>query len=114
MKIESSYMPLNFQSKTDAAINKAESQKDFARDLQQALNSKDDAKLYKECQKLEAVFLNKVLQSARAAIPRSDFINRGFATETFESMLYEEYANQISQTDSIGIADILFRQLSQK
>lgn len=114
MKIESSYLTANPELKARTAMNKAEAKKDFSRNLQQAIQKKDDAKLYNECRNLEAVFLNKVLESARATIPHSNFIERGFATETFESMLYEEYADQISKTDSIGIADILFRQLKLK
>lgn len=89
------------------------SEKDFDKILEQALQEKDNKKLYDACVELESVFLSKVLDTMRASIPRSDFINRGFATETFESMLYDEYAKEMSKSKSTGIADILYKQLKK-
>ncbi len=96
-------------------INKEQSQASkFARELANAQNKKDQAKLYKTCQDLESVFLNQILQSMRSTIPKSDFTGHSHATEIWESMLFEEYAKEISKSDSLGLADIIFRQLSQK
>jgi len=89
-------------------------QKDFEQVLNQVMQSKDDKKLYQACQELEAVFLNQVLSSMRSTVWHSDLIDRGFATETFESMLYEEYAKEISKTESIGLARIIYEQLRPK
>lgn len=86
--------------------------KDFSRCLESAFNEKNNKKLYSACQELESVFLNKVLDSMRQSIPRGEFTGYSFATETFESMLYTEYARSISQTGSLGIADIIYKQLS--
>lgn len=88
--------------------------KDFDKILDKALQEKDDKKLYEACVELESVFLSKVLNAMRASIPRSDLINRSFATETFESMLYDEYAKEISKTSSTGIAEMLYNQLKNK
>lgn len=87
------------------------SQKDFDKVLEQALKEKDNQKLHDTCVELESVFLAKVFETMRASIPRSDLISRGFAEETFESMLYDEYAKEISKSNSTGIAEILYRQL---
>lgn len=84
----------------------------FVRALDTAVKNQDQEKLYKACQDLESVFVNRVLAAMRASIPRSDLITRGMATETFESMLDEEYAKTISQQGTLGLADILYRQLS--
>lgn len=94
------------------SINRDSKADSFARTLEAA--QKDDKELYKTCQELESVFISKVLDSMRAAIPRSDFISRGFADDVFESMLYDEYAQKISQTNSIGLAQILYQQLSRQ
>lgn len=113
MKIEAqAYMPLKAQSNT-SADNNVEKSNNFAQELEKAVNQKDHKKLYNACQDLESVFLNNVFQSMLNSIDRSDFIPRGFATETFESMLYEEYAKEISKINATGIADILYKQLSQ-
>jgi flagellar protein FlgJ len=85
----------------------------FAGVLQQALLSKDNKQLYQACQDLESVFVYRLLSTMRASIPRSDLITRGMATQTFESMLDEEYAKTISRQGSLGLADIMYRQLTK-
>jgi flagellar protein FlgJ len=85
--------------------------KDFSQCLESAINE-NNKKLYEACQELESVFLNKVFDAMRQSIPRSDFTGHSFATDTFESMLYTEYARSISKTGSLGIADIIYKQLS--
>jgi flagellar protein FlgJ len=70
------------------------------------------AKLYEACQALEAVFINQMLQAMRATVPENAFIGDSFATDTFQSMLFEEYAKTMSQTESFGIARALYQQLS--
>lgn len=87
---------------------------DFDKILDKALQEKDDKKLYETCVELESVFLSKVLDAMRASIPRSDLINRSFATETFESMLFDEYSKEISKSSSTGIADMIYNQLKNK
>ncbi len=86
--------------------------KDFSRCLESAINEKNNKKLYAACQDLESVFVNKILDSMRQSIPRGEFTGRSFATETFESMLYMEYARSMSKTGSFGIADAIYKQLS--
>lgn len=114
MRIDNSFLS------SPTALQKASSASDtifekrFDQILGSALQSEDDKKLYEACQELESVFLNKVFDAMRASIPHSDLINRGFATETYESMLYEEYSKEISKTHSLGIADILYQQLAMK
>ncbi|HWP98057.1 MAG TPA: rod-binding protein [Syntrophomonadaceae bacterium] len=87
---------------------------DFASQLQSALKTKDGKKLYQSCQDMEAVFLSKVMEVMRSSIPKSGFLDEGFANDTFQSMLYDEYAKSMSKTNSLGISQILFRQLSQQ
>ncbi|MDD2372751.1 MAG: rod-binding protein [Syntrophomonadaceae bacterium] len=88
--------------------------KDFSRCLESAINEKNNKKLYTACQELESVFLNKVLDSMRQSIPRGEFSGQSFATDTFESMLYTEYARSVSKTGSLGIADAIYKQLTSQ
>lgn len=87
---------------------------DFASQLQSALKTKDGKKLYQSCQDLEAVFLSKVMEVMLSSIPKSGFLEQGFADDTFRSMLYDEYAKEISKTNSLGISQMLFEQLSKQ
>lgn len=86
--------------------------KEFARTLQNALQTQDEKKLYASCQELESIFLSKVLESMRATIPDGGLLKKSFAEKTFESMLYDEYAKECSQTGSLGLADIIYKQLN--
>lgn len=87
---------------------------DFSELLDQAFKDKDDKKLYKTCQDLESVFLAKMFESMRSTIPESKFMPKSFATQTFESMMFDEYSQLISKTNSLGIADMIYRQLKQQ
>lgn len=86
--------------------------KSFAQTLDKASGkNKEDDKLYQTCQELESVFLARVLDSMRSTISRSSLLSRGLADDVYESMLYDEYAQNISKSGSIGLADILYQQL---
>lgn len=103
-------LPVNMAA-TQASREQSQTGK-FDRVLQNAMQSEDDKKLQQACQDLESVFVFRLLSAMRSSIPRSDFITRGMATETFESMLDEEYAKTISRQGSLGLADIIYKQLS--
>jgi len=93
------------------SVDEAKNNK-FQSIIQNKLDEKDQKKLFAACQELEAVWLSKVMETMRNSIDRSDFIPRSFADETFESMLYDEYAKSMSQTGQIGIAEMLYNQFS--
>jgi len=86
---------------------------DFAAILNKAMESKDDKRLYLACQDMESVLMSKVLQAMRQTIPKSGWLGDSFAMDTFESMLFDEYAKLISQSNTLGLAEIMYRQLKQ-
>lgn len=112
MKIDGLNQQLNMTLNQNISrdVDKAKS---FAQILENVSNP-DDKKLYQTCQELESVFVSRVLNSMRAAIPRSELLSRGFADDVYESMLYDEYSKNISKSGSIGLADILYQQLKIK
>ena len=95
------------------ASKKTGGSKDFATQFASALKSEDSKKLYEACQDLESVFVNTVVKTMRQSIQKSGLMGDSFAEETYQSMLDEEYSKQISQTKTLGIADMLYKQLSQ-
>lgn len=114
MKIDNASIAMTLVQQNASQLTKESQGKDFNKILNTSLKNDDKQELYKSCQELESVFLAKVFESMRASIPRSDFSERSFATETFDSMLFDEYSKEISKTSSIGIADILYRQLNKE
>lgn len=88
-------------------------QGEFERTLLKAMEQKDDEKLKKACRDLEAVFVNMMFKQMRSTIHKSGFMDGGTAEEMYEDMLYEKYAEEISEGQGTGLGDILYKQLSK-
>ena len=68
-----------------------------------------DSHLKDVAQEFESLFVYQMLKSARKAkLAESLFSNQG--SETYESLLDQEYAKTLSKNHSFGIADALLRQ----
>lgn len=87
--------------------------RDFAGVLERAAENKEEQRLKEVCQELEAVFLNMVFQRMRATIIRGGLIKESLGEDIFTSMLDSELAREMSKGGSTGIADVLYRQLSE-
>ncbi|MBN2441369.1 MAG: rod-binding protein [Spirochaetales bacterium] len=72
-----------------------------------------DSKLYKACQDFESIFIKQMLNVMRKTVNKSGLIDGGFAEEVFEDMLYDEYAQKMSQNANFGLSDSLYKQLSR-
>ena len=72
----------------------------------------DDAKLKKACQEMEAVFLNLLLKSMRATVPKSEIGGNGNQTETMQSMLDMEMTRNMAAAGGTGIAGMMYRNLT--
>lgn len=112
MEIKNSLINSSVSSSPYTKTQDKTESKEFARSLQAAMDSKDEKKLYESCQELESVFLSKVFESMRNTIPEGGLLEKSFAAETFESMLYDEYAKQSSKSGALGLGDLIYRQLS--
>lgn len=85
---------------------------EFAAHLRKAMETKDQAELRKATQEMEAFFLSLLWREMRATIPRSGLFPRGLAEDIFEEMLDQAYAQAMAKAGGLGLADILYRQLS--
>ena len=72
----------------------------------------DAEKLREACRQFEAVFLAQLLQKMRDTVPEDPLLGESSATKIYYSMLDWEMAQQMARTQSIGLADMLYRQLS--
>jgi flagellar protein FlgJ len=113
MKIDGFGSILQSYSNQISSVAKQGETKDFSSIMANEVKSREKEQLYKSCQELESVFVNKVLDAMRSTVSSSGLFEKSFATETWESMLYQEYAKKMSQTGSLGLADIIYKQLSQ-
>ena len=74
--------------------------------------SEDEDGLKKACNEFEAVFINMLLKELRKSVPKDGLIPRSFSTETYEEMFDRQTASSITEENSLGIGDMLYRQLS--
>ena len=77
-------------------------------------NRPDDPKLRSACQGMEALFINYLLAQMRSTVDKSGFMSGGQAEEIFTSMLDTELSQEASSRGGIGLADILYNQLSRQ
>ena len=78
---------------------------------QSAPTTKDNQKLKQACQDFEAVFMGFMLKGMRKTVSKSE-IDSSKEEEMFTDMMDDEICKSASKTSSIGIADMLYKQLS--
>lgn len=95
-------------------VNEANS---FEKALENAKSTKDNAALMKTCQEFESLFVNMMMKSMRQATlvdeEENQFIEKSFGRGIFEDMRDEELSKKVSQGGGIGIAKMMYKQLSQ-
>ncbi len=74
---------------------------------------KDPEALRKTCQEFEALLTQSMLKGMRSTIPQGGLLEKNRGEELFEEMMDMELAKQSSQNQSMGIAEVLYRQLSK-
>ena len=75
--------------------------------------SEDDLKLKKACQEMEAVFLNMLLKSMRATVPKSETGGAGMQADTMQSMFDMEMTRNMAAAGGTGIAAMMYRNLTR-
>ena len=93
----------------------ATSQLNSAKVSNAALNtkfSKSDDKLKEACKQFEAIFIKQMLNSMKKTVQKSGLIDGGQTEKIFEDMLYDKYADKMSNTGNFGIAKNMYNQLS--
>lgn len=73
-----------------------------------------DAELRNACEQLESVFLEQLLQEMRRTVPQDDLFGGGRGEDLFQSMFDQEIAEEMAGRGGIGLAEILYRQLSRQ
>jgi Rod binding domain-containing protein len=72
-----------------------------------------DRKLMDVCIQAESLFVGKMLKAMRNTVPKGEFLHGGFAEDIFEDMLYDEYAVSMSRTSNLGLARMMYDELSR-
>jgi soluble lytic murein transglycosylase-like protein len=67
----------------------------------------------KVAQEFEALFTSYMMKSMRSTIERSDFLPESLGEKIYTSMLDDEYAKQISDEGSLGLADLIYKEIAK-
>ena len=73
----------------------------------------DDAKAHDACQQFEAYVFGMLLKEMRSAIPDNGLIPCTSGEKIFQESLDNAYAQQMSSTQQLGLAQQLYEQLQR-
>ncbi len=71
-------------------------------------------RLWQASRQFETLFVEQMLSSMRKTVPDSGLIKKGFADDVQTSMLDQAIAEAVGKQGRMGIAQSLYRQLSQQ
>ena len=108
----SSLNPFGQSGALEANRSTAKTQ-EFERILKATQDTMEDSKLMQAAKEFESYFLQVMMKEMRNTIPRDGLIPRSRAEEIFESMLDEEYAKNAVQGNGMGLAQMIYNQMSR-
>ena len=73
---------------------------------------KDEKELKALAQQFESIFVNQLLKSMRETLPKEGLLS-SFSVDMYESMFDQEVAGEMSKGKGMGLADVLYTQLSR-
>lgn len=79
-----------------------------------AQKAADEAKLRDACKGFEAMFLNLMYEKMRATVPDNPLFGTSNGEKIMQSMLDSEMTQQMADAGGIGLADLIYDQLSQE
>jgi flagellar protein FlgJ len=71
------------------------------------------AQLRKACQNFEAVFIGKLWEQMKQSVPREGYLHSK-QEDSYMSMFNRDFSEKMAQSGGIGLADMIYAQLSQK
>ncbi len=102
----------SLQNQSQAFSQLAETKMD--RLEKQALSGeyKEEKELKALAQQFEAIFMNQLMKSMRETLPKEGMLS-SFSVDMYESMFDQEVAGEMSKGKGMGLADVLYTQLSR-
>jgi flagellar protein FlgJ len=74
----------------------------------------DSKPLHEACQEFESVFIAHLLKTMRKTVPKADVMpHESLSEDIYRSMMDEALANAVARGSGVGLAEILYRQLSR-
>ena len=106
----------SFQATLDELQRKAVSPSDDAAGYvsknKMTAEEREAQKLREACQGFEAMFLSMMYKQMRATVPKDGLFGHSNAIDIFEDLRDTELMNAAAKSGGIGLADMMFKQLS--
>lgn len=64
-------------------------------------------------EQFEAIFLYQLMEQMRRTVPETDLLGDRKAENIFQSMLDQEMAGNFAQSQSVGLAKMIYEQMSR-
>lgn len=80
--------------------------------IDKAAAAKQDKELREACRGFEAMFLSMMYKQMRATVPEDSLFGESNAQKIFEDMRDSELMKQAAESGGVGLADMMYRQLS--
>mgnify|MGYP003960703329 CR=1 FL=1 len=94
-----------FNQLTDKTIDGLRRQSEFGKEG-------SEAEMEKVARDFESVFINKLFESMRKAIPKSDLLQSS-SMDMFQSMMDQEMAKELGKQKGMGMGEMVYNDLSR-
>lgn len=95
-------------------VSQEKKTEDFQKQLEIAMAKQEDEALQEACQQFEAFFIQQLWKEMRNTLSKDGLIPKSHGEEIFQEMLDGEYAKQSTKNGGIGLAKMLYQQLSSQ
>ncbi len=85
----------------------------FEKAIEKAVASGDEEQLKKVAKQFESVFMHMMLKSMRSTVQDGGLTEKSHARGIFESMYDQTIADEMAEGGTMGIADMIYNQLSK-
>ena len=112
---KSSILDSRVVNKSEMTRNKL-SESSFANRLDNEISKTKqiDEKLMNTCIEMESLFVAKMFKEMRKSVGKSDWLHGGFAEDIFKDMLFDEYSLMVSKNSNLGLAKMIYDELSRR
>lgn len=76
------------------------------------LDARQDKRLKDACKDFEAMFLANLMKSMRKTVDKTNLFGSDSGEQTFQEMMDNEVCKAAANTSSLGISDMLYRQVT--
>ena len=105
--------PLGMSGVQESLRNDTAKAESFERALNTAVENREDAEIMRAAREFESYFLQMMLKEMRKTVPRDGLFPKSRAEEIFEGMLDEETAKNAADAGGIGLAQLIYDQMTR-